>query len=95
MVYNPVVLIISRGSQIFQNYKQKQTGAQSAATTGLNLVGTIIRIGTTIKEVGWDFHILRAYGVSVTLNSILFAQLFVYKENTEKHLKSLKEKKLE
>jgi len=61
MVYNPVVLIISRGSQIFQNYKQKQTGAQSAATTGLNLVGTIIRIGTTIKEVGWDFHILRAY----------------------------------
>ena len=83
MVYNPVVLIISRGSQVIVNYKQKQTGAQSIATTGLNLIGTLIRIGTTIKEVGWDFHILRAYGVSVTLNSMLFLQLVLYKENTE------------
>ena len=95
MVYNPVVLIISRGSQVIVNYKQKQTGAQSIATTGLNLIGTLIRIGTTIKEVGWDFHILRAYGVSVTLNSMLFLQLVVYKENTETYLKSLKQKKKE
>ena len=94
MVYNPVVLVFSRGSQILANYKQKQTGTQSIATTGLNLVGTIIRIGTTIKEVGWDFHILRAYGVSVTLNTVMFTQLMVYKENTVKYLKSLKEKKV-
>ena len=93
MVYNPVVLIISRGSQIIANHEQKQTGAQSIATTGLNLVGTLVRIGTTIKEVGWDLHILRSYGVSVALNSILFLQLIVYKENTERFLKSLNEKK--
>jgi hypothetical protein len=95
MVYNPVVLMISRGSQVIANYKQKQTGAQSLATTGLNLVGTLVRIGTTIKEVGWDFHILRAYGVSVALNSMLFAQLIVYKENTKNFLNSLKAKKSE
>ncbi|KAL3789925.1 hypothetical protein HJC23_010610 [Cyclotella cryptica] len=93
MVYNPVVLLISRGSQMLANHKQKQTGAQSLATTGLNLVGTLVRIGTTIKEVGWDFHILRAYGVSVALNFILFVQLIVYKENTERFLKSLRDKK--
>lgn len=92
MVYNPVVLLISRGSQIIANHKQKQTGAQSLATTGLNLVGTSVRIATTIKEVGWDFHILRAYGVSVTLNAILFLQLIVYRENTEKFLKEGKVK---
>lgn len=95
MVYNPVVLMISRGSQVIANYKQKHTGAQSLATTGLNLVGTLVRIGTTIKEVGWDFHILRAYGVSVALNSMLFAQLIVYKENTQNFLNSLKAKKSE
>jgi hypothetical protein len=95
MVYNPVVLMISRGSQVIANYKQKQTGAQSLATTGLNLVGTLVRIGTTIKEVGWDFHILRAYGVSVALNSMLFAQLIVYKENTKNFFNSLKAKKSE
>lgn len=93
MVYNPVVLIISRGSQIIANHKQKQTGAQSLATTGLNLIGTVVRIGTTIKEVGWDLHILRSYGVSVALNSILFLQLIIYKQNTERFLKSLNEKK--
>ena len=90
MVYNPVVLVFSRGSQILVNYRQKHTGAQSIATTGLNLIGTIVRVGTTIKEVGWDFHILRAYGVSVTLNSLMFTQLVVYRDNTEKYLRSLK-----
>ena len=95
MVYNPVVLLISRGSQIVANYKQKQTGAQSITTTSLNLVGTLIRIGTTIKEVGWDFHIFRAYGVSVALNSMLFIQLMLYQDNTKKFLKSLNEKKFE
>jgi hypothetical protein len=93
MLYNPIVLVFSRGNQIIANYKQKQTGAQSLATTGLNLVGTLVRIGTTIKEVGWDLHILRAYGVSVTLNSMLFMQLILYKENTEIYLQSLKKKK--
>lgn len=95
MLYNPVVLIYSRGSQIIANYKQKQTGAQSLATTGMNLTGSLVRIATTIKEVGWDFHILRAYGISVTLNIMLLAQILMYRENTARFLKVLKEKKKE
>lgn len=95
MVYNPVVLVCTRGAQIRANYNNKQTGAQSIATTCMNLAGSLVRIATTIKEVGWDFHILRSYGTSVTLNAILFTQIMMYKSNTEKFLKSLREKKAE
>lgn len=93
MVYMPIVLLTSRGSQILANYQQKQTGAQSLATTGMNLTGSLIRTVTTIKEVGWDLHILRSYGVSITLNMILFTQIVVYKENTQKVLDDIQQKK--
>ena len=95
MVYNPAVLLMSRGSQIIANYNQKQTGAQSLATTSMNLFGSLIRVITTIKEVGWDFHILRSYATSISLNIILFTQIILYRENTSRVLNSLmKEQKM-
>jgi hypothetical protein len=95
MVYNPIVLVATRGAQIRENYVNKQTGAQSIATTSMNLAGSLVRIATTIKEIGFDFHILRSYGASVTLNTILFAQILMYKENTKQFLENLKKKKME
>ena len=95
MVYNPAVLLMSRGSQIIANYNQKQTGAQSLATTSMNLFGSLIRTITTIKEVGWDFHILRSYATSISLNMILFTQIILYRENTSRVLNLLmKEQKM-
>ena len=91
MIYMPIVLLTSRGSQILANYQQKQTGAQSVATTGMNLTGSLIRTITTIKEVGWDMYILRSYGVSIMLNVILFIQIFVYRENTRRVLDDVKQ----
>lgn len=94
MVYNPIVLVGTRGAQIRENHLNKQTGAQSIATTSMNLVGSLVRIATTIKEVGWDFHILRSYGTSITLNTILFSQILMYQaNNTEKSRRNLNEKK--
>lgn len=84
MLYNPMVLVCTRAAQIRENHKNKHAGGQSIATTAMNLAGGVIRIATTIKEVGWDFHILRAYGISVSLNAILGAQILVYRENTKK-----------
>ena len=40
----------------------------------MNLASGLVRIATTIKEIGFDFHILRLYGTSALLNSILFAR---------------------
>jgi hypothetical protein len=80
MVYNPIVLVISRGTQIYKNYKTKQTGAQSSVTISMNLLGSLVRMGTTIKEIGFDFYILRSYGTSVLLNSILLGQIILYSD---------------
>ena len=91
MIYMPIVLLTSRGSQILANYQQKQTGAQSLATTGMNLTGSLIRTITTIKEVGWDMYILRSYGVSIMLNMILFIQIVGYRENTRRVLDDVKQ----
>ncbi|KAL3762547.1 hypothetical protein ACHAWU_002419 [Discostella pseudostelligera] len=93
MVYNPIVLVSTRGAQIRANFVNKQTGAQSIATTSMNLAGSLVRIATTIREIGFDFHILRSYGASVTLNAILFVQILIYKANTKQFLDDLKKKK--
>jgi hypothetical protein len=37
-------------------------------------------MGTTIKEIGFDFYILRSYGTSVLLNSILLGQIILYSD---------------
>ncbi len=71
MVYNPIVLVRMRGLQIRGNYANKQTGAQSIATISMNLASGLA------PGLGFDFHILRSYGTSVLLNSILFAQIMI------------------
>eukprot|EP00560_Eucampia_antarctica_P009855 CAMPEP_0197824332 /NCGR_PEP_ID=MMETSP1437-20131217/1591_1 /TAXON_ID=49252 ORGANISM="Eucampia antarctica, Strain CCMP1452" /NCGR_SAMPLE_ID=MMETSP1437 /ASSEMBLY_ACC=CAM_ASM_001096 /LENGTH=221 /DNA_ID=CAMNT_0043423915 /DNA_START=140 /DNA_END=805 /DNA_ORIENTATION=- len=93
MAVNWPVLIYSRGSQILKFMSVKHTGTQSVLTQGMNLLGSCIRIFTTIKEVGMDMSMLAGYFVSVFLNIILVSQFFLYKENTGKYLDSLQEKK--
>jgi hypothetical protein len=95
MVYISIVLVGTRGAQIRQNYVNKQTGAQSIATISMNLASGLVHIATTIKEIGFDFHILRSYGTSVLLNLILFAQIMMYRSNTELFLERLRDEKKE
>ena len=87
------VYIYSRGSQIWETCRVKHTGAQSVVTTGMNVLGSFVRILTTIKEVGMDFAVLTGYILGVMLNSTLLGLYFYYHKNTEKFLKELKSKK--
>jgi hypothetical protein len=93
MSINWPVLIFSRGSQILTFASCKHTGTQSLITTIMNLVGSAIRILTTIKEVGYDMALLGGYGISVLLNLILVVQFIVYKGNTKTYIQSLERKK--
>ncbi len=93
MALNWPVLIYSRGSQMLKFYSVKHTGTQSVITNGMNLLGSCIRILTTIKEVGFDMTMLCGYFVSVFLNSILVTQFFMYNENTKNYLDTLEDKK--
>ena len=92
MSVNFPVLFFSRGTQIYTYYTCKHTGTSSLITTGMNLVGSAIRIVTTIAKLGFDIPMLSGYGISFTLNSIMVAQFLLYKKNTNEYLASLKKK---
>lgn len=92
MSVNMPVLIFSRGTQIYTFYTCKHTGTQSVITTGMNLMGSAIRVVTTIAEIGFDIPMLSGYGISLTLNVILVSQFLMYKKKTEEYLTSLKKK---
>jgi len=93
MSVNMPVLLYSRGTQIHTFYSCKHTGTMSMITTGMNLMGSAIRLVTTVGEVGYDWAILSGYLISMVLNSTLMMQFVTYKEGTEKYLTSLNEKK--
>jgi mannose-P-dolichol utilization defect 1 len=84
------ILLFSRGSQIVETFRCQHTGAQSILTTTMNLVGGLIRILTTIQEVGWDMAVLRTFFLSFLLNVIMFLQYFYYRANTDKFLANVK-----
>lgn len=89
MTINYPASAYARGSQIFATYQVKHTGANSIITTTLNVVGSLIRILTTIQEVGFDIPVLASYALGVVLNGICFIQHFVYWENTKEFVSKL------
>jgi mannose-P-dolichol utilization defect protein 1 len=90
---NMPVTIFSRGSQVYCYYTEKHTGAQSVITVMMNFTGSAIRVFTTISEVGFDIPLLTGYAISLCMNATMITQFIIYKKNTEKHMKSLMEKK--
>jgi hypothetical protein len=86
-------MLYARGSQIMETWQIQHTGAQSILTTSLNLVGGMLRILTTIKEVGWDMAVLSGFLLSAFMNGVMFLQYWYYLRNTKKFVKELKEKK--
>mmetsp|Transcript_14766 Transcript_14766/g.23091 ORF Transcript_14766/g.23091 Transcript_14766/m.23091 type:complete len:260 (-) Transcript_14766:951-1730(-) len=89
------LLLYSRGSQILTTQQLKHTGPQSIITITLNLVGVLIRILTTISEVGWDMTLLSGFALSAVMSFILFVQYFVFRSNTVEFLAELEKKKKE
>jgi len=85
---NAFILIYSRGAQVWEVYQVKHTGAQSIVTIGLNLVGGLIRILTTLQETG-DMAVLFGFLLSVALNFIMFSQYWLYQQNTQEFLANL------
>lgn len=73
----------------------KHTGTQSILTHLMNLVGSMIRILTTLKEIGMDLALLSGYALSVLLNAVLITQCIVYRKNTLKVLSAETRKKKE
>ena len=57
---NNVLLLVARLPQIYKNFKEKSTGQLSLITYGVNTVGCVARIFTTMQE-GGGTAMLRSY----------------------------------
>ena len=86
------VMLYARGTQVLETFQAKSTGQLSIVTTSMNLVGSLIRIGTTLKETG-DMVVLSGYLLSGGLSLIMFVQHFLYLDGTKKTVKTSSEKK--
>jgi mannose-P-dolichol utilization defect protein 1 len=86
--------VYAKGSQIYETFRVRHTGAQAIATIGMNLTGSSLRILTTLKEVGWDMAFLTGSLLSVALNSVAVLQYVVYRKNTKEFLRGLEKKKV-
>lgn len=84
------VMLYARGVQILETFRCKHTGAQSIVTVGMNVAGGLLRVFTTLKEVGWDIAFLANVGLSLGLNVVMLLQILYYQRNTEKFLADLK-----
>ena len=75
---NLPLLASSRVPQILKNYNEKSTGSLSAITFILLLVGSVIRIFTTLQEVGDDWFQLVNYIFGALASAILLIQVHYF-----------------
>jgi hypothetical protein len=71
-------------NQIRKNMANGHTGLLSTTSLVMNISTVLVRVFTTVVLVGWDWNILRAYGLSVTSNGVLLGQIAYYGANTSK-----------
>jgi mannose-P-dolichol utilization defect protein 1 len=85
--------VYAKGAQIYESFRVKHTGAQAIVTILMNVVGSSLRIVTTLKEIGWDLAFLAGSLLSVALNSILLLQYMIYRKNTTEFIRRLEKQK--
>ena len=72
-----ILSVGSRLTQIINSYREKSTGPLSTITFGLNMLGNVARIFTTLKETK-DLVIAGGFIISFILNLIIFLQIIYY-----------------
>lgn len=84
-VLNIPITVISRLPQIKNNYVLKSTSHLSEITVGANLLGSAIRVFTTLKSSkkalkSSDYVLLAGYGCGFVLNLVVVGQIVYYKK---------------
>lgn len=84
-ILNIPISIVSRLPQIRNNYVLKTTSHLSEITVGANLLGSAIRVFTTLKGSkkalkSSDYVLLAGYGSGFILNLVLVGQIVYYKK---------------
>mmetsp|Transcript_9031 Transcript_9031/g.13149 ORF Transcript_9031/g.13149 Transcript_9031/m.13149 type:complete len:266 (+) Transcript_9031:143-940(+) len=74
--------LYAKGVQIVKIFQEGHTGNQSVVTLTMNIVGTTIRVGTTLGESVIDTNLLLSHASSAALNGTLLGQYFYYQTAT-------------
>jgi len=74
--------LYAKGVQIVTIIQEGHTGIQSIVTLTMNVVGTTIRVGTTLGETVIDKNLLLSHVSSAFLNLTLILQYFYYAQAT-------------
>jgi mannose-P-dolichol utilization defect protein 1 len=82
-----VLIISSRVVQITTNCSQGHAGVLSIITVSFQVLGTLVRMFTTITEVN-DKVILLSFFLTFCLNFVIFLQIVFYWENSSNHLQN-------
>lgn len=85
-VLNIPLSITSKLPQIKRNHDLQSTSHLSNVTVGANVVGSFIRVLTTLQnfdKLGRDYVLLAGYGSSFLLNTVIAGQCYFYKKQKE------------
>lgn len=80
------ISIVSKIPQIRKNHALKSTRHLSTVTVGANVLGSFIRVFTTLQDfdkLGRDKVLLAGYCSSFALNAVLAAQCLIYGKGSE------------
>eukprot|EP00903_Cladosiphon_okamuranus_P012234 g11474.t1 len=81
VVSTPTLLAVQL-PQIWKNWRQKHTGELATLTVFLACLGSSIRVGTTIADLGGDPWLLFNYVLGVTTNATMLTQIYLYRART-------------
>lgn len=72
--------------QIIQNQQQGHTGQLAIATCFMKFGGCVVRMFTTVTQIGLDPGLLIGYGAGASMNLTLMLQGIIFREQTAKVL---------
>ncbi|CAN0338748.1 unnamed protein product, partial [Laminaria digitata] len=81
VVSTPTILAVQL-PQIWKNWRQKHTGELATLTVFLAFLGSSVRIGTTIADLGGDPWLMLNYMLGASSNAAMLAQIWTYRART-------------
>ena len=79
-----LMLVVSRGTQILQNFFTKSTGSLSLITNSLLFLGASARIFTTLSGIGSDGALITTNGIAALLSGIVVVQILTLGQGAQK-----------
>jgi mannose-P-dolichol utilization defect protein 1 len=72
-----LLTVTSRSDQIVSTFRTKSSGVASSVTWGLNFVGAVVRVLTTLNETG-DMFQLAGFAIGATCSFVILIQIMIY-----------------